>query len=213
MSIPAGTTFGRLTVLGRDAERSANPRRKQFYRVRCVCGVEKSAEGWALGASYIVSCGCKKKEHSLRHGKRRIGSKDPTYQTWDNMIQRCTNPNREEYPYYGGRGIAVCERWKTFANFLADMGERPDGTEIERERNEEGYLPGNCVWATRAGQMLNTRRTHIVIFDGEALPLVVLARRLGLPKEKTRWRHRHGWSLEEIINNKRNKLWPTHSPA
>lgn len=73
------------------------------------------------------------------------------------MLQRCTNPNDPAYRHYGGRGITVCERWQSFENFLADMGERPEGLTLDRTDNEGNYEPGNCKWATRAQQSANRR--------------------------------------------------------
>jgi hypothetical protein len=89
----------------------------------------------------------------------------PTWHSWANMIQRCTNPNNPAYDRYGGRGITVCDRWQGdmgFANFLADMGEKPAGTSVDRTDNERGYEPGNCRWATAREQAMN-RRSHGVI--------------------------------------------------
>jgi hypothetical protein len=98
--------------------------------------------------------------YGLRHGHNtKIDSRTPTYLSWDNMIQRCTNPNRPEYSYYGGRGITVCERWRDFTNFLADMGERPEGTSLDRIDGDGNYEPGNCRWADRATQVANRRRS------------------------------------------------------
>jgi hypothetical protein len=75
------------------------------------------------------------------------------------MIDRCTLPNLPAFKNYGGRGITICERWMSFANFLADMGDRPPGLTLERNDNERGYEPNNCSWATRKEQLLNRRHS------------------------------------------------------
>ncbi len=85
-------------------------------------------------------------------------SRTSTYRIWCAMKQRCLNPNTAAYHRYGGRGITVCERWVTFENFLADMGERPEGLSLERVNNNGNYEPGNCVWATPKMQAAN--RSH-----------------------------------------------------
>lgn len=97
-----------------------------------------------------------------RHGHvpRKNGqrSPSPTYRSWGAMITRCSNPNVENYVRYGGRGITVCQRWRDFANFLADMGERPEDTSIDRIDVNGDYEPGNCRWATAEQQRANRRR-------------------------------------------------------
>jgi hypothetical protein len=97
------------------------------------------------------------------HGHTRlVVGMTRTYNSWSNMIQRTTNPNRREYPRYGGRGIRVTERWLSpggFAAFLADMGERPEGKTLDRIDNSGNYEPGNCRWSSPKEQQGNRRNT------------------------------------------------------
>ncbi len=74
------------------------------------------------------------------------------------MKDRCLNPNDKNYKNYGGRGITVCERWMDFTNFLADMGEKPEGLTLDRINNDGNYEPGNCRWATWKEQRRNQRK-------------------------------------------------------
>ena len=87
-----------------------------------------------------------------KHGECPRSGESPTYASWDNMIQRCTNPKKERYKNYGGRGIKICEEWFTFKNFLTDMGPRPSGKTLDRKNNSGNYTKNNCRWATSAEQ-------------------------------------------------------------
>lgn len=102
----------------------------------------------------------------MKHGLH----KSATYYTWGGMIQRCTNPKYTYYAHYGGRGIKVCERWRDFRNFLADMGERPEGMTLDRIDNDSNYEPSNCRWATKKEQALNRRVTTCEI-NGKTKPI------------------------------------------
>ena len=96
--------------------------------------------------------------HGHTSGPRRGSVRSPTYNTWRSMVSRCTCPSDTAYRQYGAKGVTVCERWRTFTAFLADMGERPEGLSLDRIDNAKGYEPDNCRWATRTEQ--NRRRSY-----------------------------------------------------
>lgn len=115
---------------------------------------------------------------ATKHSHALNGCKTGTYTSWQAMLERCGNPKFFAYERYGGRGIKVCDRWKSFVNFLADMGERPDGKTLDRYPDNNGnYEPGNCRWATRKEQSQNTSSTKFLTLDGETLSLSEWGRR------------------------------------
>lgn len=113
-------------------------------------------------------------------------SKTRTYKSWSSMKERCFNKNHKNYRYYGGRGITVCDRWKTFSNFYEDMGERPEETSIDRIDPNLGYFKENCQWATRSQQNKNKRRKRNSLLDSLRKNKEFMKARefLGFPIEK-----------------------------
>lgn len=94
----------------------------------------------------------------LTHGM----SKTRIYRIWTNMNYRCRNERSSAFPNYGGRGITVCERWRdSFEAFLADMGEPPPGTTLDRIDNDSGYSPDNCRWTSVEVQSQNRRSNRL----------------------------------------------------
>lgn len=94
--------------------------------------------------------------------------KTPEYRSWKGMKSRCYNPNDPYFSRYGGRGIVVCDRWRdSFANFLADLGKRPDWHSIDRIDIDGNYEPKNCRWASTKEQNRNRSDTFWVTLDGQ----------------------------------------------
>lgn len=122
------------------------------------------------------------------HTRPSQGGKTPTYQSWQNMIARCTQASCPAFKYYKKRGITVCDRWRKFENFIADMGKKPKGKTLDRIDNAGNYAPGNVRWAT-AIEQANNRITNVQFtYEGHEYTLANLARKTGQSKEILRQR-------------------------
>jgi hypothetical protein len=189
-----GDRFGMLLVL---EERPIKYGRHKQWLCRCKCGVEKTVGQHDLRAGRTVSCGCKKVKH-LESATRTTAE----YRAWAGMIQRCHNPKDHHYADYGGRGIRVCDEWRTsYETFLAHVGRRPSRKHsIDRIRNSQGYKPGNVHWATKVQQARNTRRTRFLTLDGVTKCLTEWAEITGLSKEILWSRLNGGWSVEATLS-------------
>jgi hypothetical protein len=148
-----GQQFGQWTVIRFAGVKKYDGGSSTSHWVcKCSCGARGTVAQYALTSGRAVRCQtCGRKTHG------HTGS--PTYASWASMKSRCHNPGTTGYRDYGGRGIKVCSRWQnSFANFLADMGERPEGKSLDRRDNNGNYEPGNCRWASQTEQNQNKRR-------------------------------------------------------
>lgn len=115
------------------------------------------------------------------------------------MHARCANPDHVSYPHYGACGIRVCQRWNEFKNFIADMGERPFGTSLDRIDNDGDYQPSNCRWTTYQEQARNKRATVLIEHAGERRCLKEWCERLGLNYRNVHKRIRRGTPATSIF--------------
>lgn len=172
-----GSMFGRWRVIGEKVARRAGLR---AWLCACECGSHaRLVLESQLISSKSRSCGCGWFGRSAQAGPRRCGT--PTHNSWRAMMGRCYQPTYANYPRYGGAGITVCERWHSFENFLADMGERPDGTSLDRKDSAGNYDLQNCRWATKIEQLSNRRKAVHPLH----LPPAVIAK-IGIDGRKAR---------------------------
>ena len=149
-----GKTFGRLTAI---SVTKKGIRNKRAWVCQCECGSEVILQTSMLMSGHTRSCGCLHREEVGNMSRSHGLSQTPEYNVWMNMKARCSNPNNDHYKYYGGRGIRVCERWRTsFEDFLHDMGSKPAAKHsIDRMNNDGNYTKENCRWATANEQARN----------------------------------------------------------
>lgn len=198
-----GKQNAKLEYLG---SKRVNPGKKgkTYIKYRCVCGKVT----WMLQESWHKqkSCGCLTKQ-ILReartihgHAFTSAGKESATYRTWCTMLQRCYYKKHKSYSDYGGRGITVCARWReSFVDFLADMGERPDGFLIGRIDNNGNYEPGNCRWETYTQQARNRRSSKLITFNGQTRTLEEWSETIGIRRDALGHRLLNGWSIERAI--------------
>lgn len=202
----AGQRFGRLLVSSVILERG--PRGHILWHCICDCGNKTIVPANRLIYDVTKSCGCLRTEITIKRFTTHGMCDTPEYNTWVSMIQRCTNPNNQDYSNYGGRGITVCDRWlNSFEAFYEDMGSKP-GLEysLDREENDLGYCKDNCRWATPTEQANNQRTNVFYLYKGNPYTVPQLSK---LPEaiengvsESALYRriNKYNYSIEEAIN-------------
>lgn len=203
-----GSIFGRLTVTAYSP--SVNGSGK-FAKCVCTCGVEKLIPVAWLGRN-TNSCGCLASETvkstPVTHGMRYTR----VYEIWSGLLKRCLNSSSKTFEFYGGRGIEVCERWKSFENFYADMGNPPtDAHTIERKDVNGNYELENCVWASKLEQARNKRNNVKVLLNGKTYALSEACEIVGIGYKKVHARlAKCKWPIEKALSV--DAKWPDKNP-
>ena len=166
-----GERYGRLVALG--FIELAAKRQHNKWLFQCDCGKEHAAIFASVQAGRIRSCGCFRVESAIENATKHglLYEHLDVYNIWCHMRSRCLDPMNASFSDYGGRGIAVCERWGDFAAFLADMGPRPAGMSIDRKDNNGNYESGNCRWASGEEQANNKRNNKLIELNGDVKTL------------------------------------------
>lgn len=200
--------FGRLSVISRGTDMIQGSRRKVRWICRCDCGSKGLFDASNLRTGNTASCGCLQielqtaKVYRHGHAKRFDGRQSPEYMVWSNMRRRCYDPKNAAFKNYGGRGITVCPEWKEdFAVFIADMGERPKDTTLDRIDNNGNYEPGNCRWATHLQQARNSRKNRRIVAFGHVKTLSEWAEITGMKRESIAERLNAGKSPEFVFRD------------
>lgn len=191
-----GLKFGRLTVVKFIGKHTGN----FFWECLCSCGKSTTVRSSSLKRGKVVSCGCygaqRVIEAKTKHGL--AGTRE--YVAWASIIHRCTNQNAKGWKDYGGRGITICDRWRSFTNFIADVGMGAfAGCTIERIDNNGSYEPGNVRWATRKEQARNRRSNRHLTFKGRTKPIAAWADEVGVSAKVIYLRLFYGWSTERAL--------------
>lgn len=181
----------------------------------CDCGKIKVAAVTALTSERTRSCGCYNSEvartKSITHGDSKAGNRSRIYSIWANMKTRCGNKNVVAFSSYGGSGITVCDEWQSYEGFKAwaMLNGYKDGLTIDRKKNNLGYCPENCRWATYKQQSRNRDWCERYTAFGETKILVEWSEdpRCKVCLTTLQSRLKSGWPVEEAIASGKTSRW------
>jgi hypothetical protein len=193
-----GKTYGSLTAIRRVG--SVHGNRNAIWLFSCSCGGTVERDGYSVRRGKHIDCAtCAAERTRLATVKHGL-SHTREFRIWTGMQTRCHNPNASNYPRYGGRGIAICDRWRSFQAFLDDMGPCPsDKHSIDRIDGRGNYEPGNCRWATAAEQTANRACTRLVCIDGKTKTIAEWAEQSGVDSRTIDRRLRSGWTGADLL--------------
>lgn len=192
-----GQRFGMLVALSLFGRKKS----QAVWLCRCDCGKECKTMLGNLRRGHSTSCGCQRSVATSRAKTTHAMYATPTYRSWSSMLTRCTNPSNHKFASYGGRGITVCDAWKCFEAFHADMGDRPLGTTLGRTDNDGNYEPGNCRWESAKAQARNKRNTASFEHEGITATIPEHCERLGLNPCTVRSRiYTYGWPIDQALS-------------
>lgn len=194
-----GKLCGQLTIIGQATDQGKQKR----YLCLCSCGNTKTVQHSHLHSGHTKSCGCLKTKSIIDRLTTHGHSFSTTYKAWQNMKIRCNNKSHKSWPDYGGRGITVCGCWsRSFKSFLTDMGQKPDGMELDRINNDGNYEQGNCRWTTHSINTRNRRSNVLITFNGTTLTLIEWSEKTGISFKALRHRIARGWTVERLLTQK-----------
>lgn len=193
-----GLKFGKLTALKRVSNDKYG---HAIWLCECECGNQISVLKSSLTTGRTRSCGCLFKQTRHTAAKTHGQSKTRLFGVWVNMHERCENPHRKDWRYYGGKGVKVCDEWSEFTAFAewATRNGYSDNLTIDRVDVNGGYNPDNCRWVSWEKQMNNTTRNRRITADGKTLTLAEWAKESGIKYRTLQWRLSHGWDERRSV--------------
>ncbi len=169
------------------------------FLAEAVGSFERSFQGSEMKKGSKNPVLAERNRASATHGHCVNGKISPLYRTWSSILARCTCSTNSGFRRYGAKGITVCDRWKIFENFAADMGPRPSGKSIDRIDNSKGYSPDNCRWATEIKQARNRITNRLIIHNGETRCMAEWAELYGLKYKILKDRVAGGWDFNRAL--------------